>query len=251
MLTPCLATVGLVAALGSSFVGPADPRADDPPPLEVAPPEGEPRDDEAVVPDDAEPPEAEDPEQGEADEPGDAGEDPFGPPLELDPATAPEPGAIDPAPAPAEPTAEPTNDAADDEDWFGDDADTEPFPLDDGDAADPSSAAAVDYDPRRDSPQALAARHWVRAGIVTMSTGGALLIGAILMRASDPCNLKIGNSCQPQARNRAALTMAVPATALIVGGATALGIGIKRRQRLAVELQASRRGGGLVLRGRF
>jgi len=141
----------------------------------------------------------------------------------------------------AEAEIEAEHEPSDDEDWFGDDPE-----LDETD-----SAPLPDYAPLRDSPQALSARHWVRAGIATLSTGGVLLVGAVVMGVSDPCNLKVGNSCQPEARNRAALVMAVPAVALIAGGAVALGVGRHRRQRLALDLQAGRQGWGLVLRGRF
>ena len=151
----------------------------------------------------------------------------------------------------AEADAESTEPVEDEEDFFGDDADEEPWPEDEYPEHLDLPAMDDGYDPLRDSPQALRASHWVRGGIVVMSAGGALLVGAILMGASDPCNLKIGNSCQEGARNRAAVTMGIPAAALIIGGATALGIGLKQRRNLAVSLQASREHFGLSLRGRF
>ena len=191
-----------------------------------------------------EPEEPEEPDEPAADESA-----PDGPAPE--PETPPEePELVEPPSLEPEPGPEPEQEPAGDEDWFGDEADDEPFPETDEVEADVDGPAG-DYDPLRDSPQALAARHWVRTGIITMSTGGALLVGAILMAASDPCNLKVGNSCQPEARNRAAVVMVVPAAVLIGGGATALGIGMARRHRLALELHAGRWGGGLVLRGRF
>jgi len=150
----------------------------------------------------------------------------------------------------AEAEIEAEHEPSDDEDWFGDDADDEPWP-DDPELDETDSAPLPSYDPLRDSPQALSARHWVRTGIGTLSTGGVLLAGAVIMGVSDPCNLKVGNSCQPEARNRAALVMAVPAVALIAGGAVALGVGRHRRQRLALDLQAGQRGWGMTLRGRF
>ncbi|MEM7159215.1 MAG: hypothetical protein AAF799_40635 [Myxococcota bacterium] len=138
-----------------------------------------------------------------------------------------------------------------DEDLFGDDADDEPWPDDEPVEDDVGPEVADDYDPLRDSPQALRARHWVRGGIVVMSSGGALLVGAILLGNSDPCNRAVGNSCQEEARNRAAVTIGIPAAALIIGGATALGIGLKQRRQIAVDLQASRDHFGLSVRGRF
>lgn len=251
MSAPLLAT-GLVWCLlggsGASFV--VDAPQDEPAP-EVAEPEeppiqrpsdpSEPSDPSIVEPSDApaspepgaEAPEAEVPE-AEALEPAEV---------------EPEPESVEPtapvAPEPAEPTPAPDED---EDDWFGDDADDEPFPEDEEDDV---AGPVDDYDPLRDSPEAIAARHWVRGGIVMLSAGGALLVGAILMGASDPCNLTWGNSCQPTARNRAALTMGIPAAVIIAGGGTALGIGLRRRRSLTVDVTAGRFGGGVVLRGRF
>lgn len=156
--------------------------------------------------------------------------------------------AADVKPGEAEGEAEGEVAGESDEDLFGDEADDEPWP-DQGDQGD--ADPLPDYDPLRDSPQAVSARHWVRTGIITLSTGGVLLVGAVLMGVSDPCNLDIGNSCQADARNRAALIMGIPAAVLIAGGATALAIGRKRRQALALDLQAARGHLGVGLRGRF
>jgi len=204
--------------------------------------------------------------------PGGDSEDPdaadeVSPSGEVPPVAVPTPGADPGAGAPVDvPLSEdaPPRDAdefgddADADPWpeddeFGDDVDQDPLPADDfGDDADAGvQPPDADYDPSRDSPQAIRARHWIRAGIVTLSAGGALLVGAVLMGASDPCNLAIGNSCQVDARNRASLVMGLPAALLIAGGTTALVIGTRRRRALAVDLQAGRGRLGVGLRGRF
>ncbi len=170
------------------------------------------------------------------------------------PSTSPPPASdltqVDPLDTTDEPADGDDPQLDDREDLFGDDADDEPWPDEDSDVDAPGEALP-DYDPRRDSPEAVRARHWIRTGIATMSAGGALLIGAIAMGASDPCNLAIGNSCQPDARNRASLSMGIPAAVLIAGGAAALGVGLQRRGRITVDAQASRTSVGLGLRGRF
>lgn len=165
------------------------------------------------------------------------------------------PGPVPHAPAPttqALPAEAPPAQAppADDDDPFGDQADEEPWP-DDEPEADVDAEPLPDYDPLRDSPQALRARHWVRTGIGTLAAGGALLIGAIIVGASDPCYRPAGNSCQVEARNRAALVMGVPAAILVGGGAAMLGVGLTRQRRLAIDLQASLTSLGVRVRGRF
>ena len=45
--------------------------------------------------------------------------------------------------------------------------------------------------------------------------------------------------------------MGIPSALLIGGGATMLGIGLARQRKLAVDLQASRQGFGVTVRGRF
>jgi hypothetical protein len=175
------------------------------------------------------------------------------PPATDDPAAA-EPSPEEPSPeepSPEEPS--PDEPSPDEDDPFGDHTDEEPWPEEvvDADEGEPDDAPLPDYDPLRDSPQALRARHWVRTGIGTMAAGGALLVGAIIVGASDPCARPAGNSCQVDARNRAALVMGIPAAILLGGGAAMLGIGLTRRQRLAIDLQAGRTTVGITLRGRF
>ncbi|MCX4245835.1 ICP22 family protein [Paraliomyxa miuraensis] len=141
---------------------------------------------------------------------------------------------------------------ADEDDPFGDDADADdPFGEQDDGGPGTDDAPMPDYDPRIDSPQALRARRWIRTGIGTASAGGALLVGAIIMGASDPCTRAAGNSCQVEARNRAALVMGIPAAMLIGGGAAMIGVGSFRRRALAIDLQASRSSFGIEVRGRF
>ncbi len=251
-------TLGLVVALTTAAVptAMAEPGAPSPPVLPATPDAAEP---DTTSPHEGEP--AEDPPETPTSEtPDDArstsvpegeGGDGATPPSEpIPPVDAPssefvgEPPVetLTDSPKPHEIENEPVDEPIDE---FGDDLDEEPWPDDE------PASPAPDYDPMRDSPQAVQARHWVRTGIVTLSAGGALLLGAVLMGTSDPCNLAIGNSCQPTARNRAALVMGLPALALIGGGAAALTIGMQRRKALMVDLQAGRGRVGLGLRGRF
>ena len=82
-----------------------------------------------------------------------------------------------------------------------------------------------------------------------MAAGGALGVGALLMRVSDPCGPRWGNSCLPKARNRAALTMALPGLAMVTGGVAALIVGSRRRRKLALSVVLRER--RLTVTGRF
>jgi hypothetical protein len=198
-------------------------------------------------------PEVPSPEVPSPDEPSNDGEPTDAPSTsepsnDGDPTNAPSP---DDPPSDVEPTDEPL---PEDDDPFGDHSDEDPWPDDDAgnDAGDEADTAPLpDYDPLRDSPEALRARRWVHTGIGTIAAGGALLVGAIIIGASDPCHRRAGNSCQVDARNRAALVMGIPAALLVGGGAAMLGIGKSRQRRLAVDLQASRTSMGITVRGRF
>lgn len=165
------------------------------------------------------------------------------PDLEPDPEPDPEP-TPDPDPDLDDPTTWAEDEEGDDE-WG-----TEP----DGDAD--FELPADGYDPMRDSPEAIANRHWIRAGAVLLATGGALAVGAVILGATDPCAPRAGNSCQTDARNRAALTIGLPGVAIVAGGAIALSIGMHRQSQLAASLSVARAdgqtvGAGLTLRGRF
>lgn len=176
------------------------------------------------------------PESGSTPEPGSTPA-----PSEVPPPTS-TPELEPPAESPADGEPAGTND---EDRWFSDEGvDDEPFPEQDDEAL-------PDYNPLRDSPQALTARHWIRTGIVMMSTGGALLLGAVILGSTDPCNRAAGNSCQKAARNRAAVVMGLPGAVLLGGGGAALGVGIKRRRALALELGLSRRDLVIGVRGRF
>jgi hypothetical protein len=187
---------------------------------------------------------------------------------------APAPDAASPVPDPAPsdveapPDAEPVEtDVSADPDAVDPDAELvpEPEPEPEPIAPDPvvSEAAADEdldapesldepgYDPLRDSPEALGATRLVRSGIAMTSVGGALLIGATIFGTVDPCRRAVGNSCQPEASQRAALTMAIPGILLVAGGTTSLVLGLRRRQRLRTTVAVSRDGAGLWVAGRF
>jgi hypothetical protein len=110
----------------------------------------------------------------------------------------------------------------------------------------------VPYDPLIDSPEAQRARSWVRSGAVFMGIGGVLTIGAIAMsqakvntledqNACDPRRDFAGNGCLEEARNRAAVAMAVPGALLLAGGIAMLAVGKVQQKRLRASLRASRR----------
>ena len=159
--------------------------------------------------------------------------DPFAEPPPSDPSTAATP---EPEPEPTTVAPAVTEDELVEEDFDEDFAD-EPFDT--------------DYDPLRDSPEAIAATRRVRTGIALLSVGGALLVGATVFGTVDACRRWAGNSCQEAASKRAALTMALPGIAFVAGGAVSLGLGLHRRQRIRATLTAGRDGGGIVVVGRF
>lgn len=154
---------------------------------------------------------------------------------ELEPA-GPDPGTP-PRLAPGDPDA-PEAEAPDD-------ADGDAEPADDADAED------LSYDPRRDSPEGQVAGRRIRGGIIFLTAGAVMGIGALLLAASDPCRPAAGNGCQTGARRRGALTLGIPALAVLAGGAALLGIGVRERRRIAADLTVSRGGATLTLGGRF
>jgi hypothetical protein len=107
------------------------------------------------------------------------------------------------------------------------------------------------YDPVRDSPEGLQASRRVRGGIALTVIGAAMVIGSIVLGASDPCAPTAGNSCQKDARNRAAWVLGVPGALILGGGITLLTIGLLKRRKLSAGVTAARTGGGLSLSGRF
>ncbi len=108
-----------------------------------------------------------------------------------------------------------------------------------------------DYDPLRDSPEALEASGWVRSGIVFSVVGGVLAIGGVLMALSDPMDLAAGNGSQKLARDRAAQAMGVPGGALMAGGIAMIVVGKRKKKRLGASLEALRRGVGVGMTLRF
>lgn len=240
------------------------------PPPETPPPDGvsDPAGPEGAGP--AEPAPDESPDAtpvGDAPEEGGVVADP--PPEDTAPSTAdPEGPAPDPAPAgeggqgsQVDPV-DPDEDVEDlDQDLDGDldedldqdlDQDLDEGPLDpafEGVDGDEGFGMDDDYDPIRDSPEGVVATRWVNTGIGLIATGGALGIGAIILGASDPCTRRAGNSCQAEARNRAALTMGLPALAIVGGGVAALVVGRRQRKALAANVAFGPR--GIVVSGRF
>lgn len=108
------------------------------------------------------------------------------------------------------------------------------------------------YDPLVDSPEAIRARSWVRSGAVFTAIGGVLTIGGIAMSTAsvntadmqnicDPRQDVAGNGCNEQARDRAALTLALPGALLLAGGIAMLVVGKLQQRRLRASLRASRR----------
>ncbi len=108
-----------------------------------------------------------------------------------------------------------------------------------------------DYDPLRDSPEAMQAAGWVRSGIVFTVVGSVLAVGGVLMALSDPKDLVTGNGSQKAARDRAALAMGIPGGAMLVGGAAMIIVGRRQKKQLRASLQAFRRGAGFGINLRF
>ncbi len=148
--------------------------------------------------------------------------------------------------SPAQPSSKP--DAPTVVDGDGDDE-----AWDDEDEAwdDEDEAWVDDYDPTRDSPEAIEAKRRVVGGAVLVALGGAVAIGGLAMGLSDPCAPPAGNSCSPNARNRAAVTMGLPGLAVAGAGVALLVIGRRQQAKVRAGAVASRTGGGVWLRARF
>ena len=155
------------------------------------------------------------------------------------------PGDIAPTPAHAAelpPTPPPKNpppqdESADEEGAWDDEGESE-----DGD----DEAWDDDYDPLRDSPEAIAAQRRIVGGGVLMLVGGATVVGAVAMGLSDPCARPAGNSCSPASRNRAAVTMGLPGGAILVAGAVVFGLARRARSQIRLDASVSVRQGALV-----
>ncbi len=119
------------------------------------------------------------------------------------------------------------------------------------DLASDDDALEADYDPRRDSPEGQLAGRRIRGGIIFLAVGTVMGVGSLALAASDPCRPAGGNGCQVSARRRGALTLGIPALAVLAAGATLLGIGVRARRRIGADLALSREGALLTLGGRF
>jgi hypothetical protein len=107
-------------------------------------------------------------------------------------------------------------------------------------------------DPVKD--RALAARRaqvWVRAGIIGVVAGSALIAGGLAMRFSDSCAFGAGNNCFTDARNRAAATMGIPGGLMLGGGVAMILVGETQRKRLRVTPTVSRTVVGTSIHLRF
>lgn len=122
---------------------------------------------------------------------------------------------------------------------------------DDDDVASDDDALDADYDPRRDSPEGQLAGRRIRGGIIFLAVGTVMGVGSLALAASDPCRPAAGNGCQVSARRRGALTLGIPALAVLAAGAALLGIGVRARRRIGADLAFSREGALLTLGGRF
>lgn len=170
---------------------------------------------------------------------------------EVDPTPA-EPNTVEPPPPEdlADPPPSEAEAAADDEPL--DDP-----PLEDDEAWDDEESWEDDeewdddYDPLRDSPDAVQSQRRIAGGAVLIGVGALTAFGALGMGLSDPCAAPAGNSCSSSARNRAAVTMGLPGVAVLGAGIAVLVVGLRQRDRLRVDAQASRTSAGLLLSGRF
>jgi hypothetical protein len=106
----------------------------------------------------------------------------------------------------------------------------------------------------RDEPEGEVAWRRIRGGAILLAGGGLLVAGAAILGSVDPCRRLAGNGCQEAARTRAVVTMAVPGTAILLGGAALLAVGLRQRNRVRASLSAPLAGNGawgLVVGGRF
>jgi hypothetical protein len=95
------------------------------------------------------------------------------------------------------------------------------------------------------------ARGWRDGGIAGLSVGTVLVGAAIAVAATDPDDPKAGNSGFESARNRAAVTIAIPGGLVALGGAAMLTYGLVKERRLRAGASIDRRGAALRLNYRF
>lgn len=107
------------------------------------------------------------------------------------------------------------------------------------------------YDPYVDSPEAVLYRAQIRGGSILLGAGVLLGAGAVALGLSDPCSTAAGNSCDSGSRNRAAITMAVPAAVMVATGGAMLAIGLQKRKAFHATMALHREGGGVAVFGRF
>ncbi len=97
----------------------------------------------------------------------------------------------------------------------------------------------------------MTAQRRIAGGAVVLGLGAMVSVGGLAMVLSDPCARPAGNSCSPAARNRAALTMALPGLATVAVGSVMLALGLRQREALRVDASLNASGAGVSFRGRF
>ncbi|MGH1343254.1 MAG: hypothetical protein ACRBN8_16970 [Nannocystales bacterium] len=182
------------------------------------------------------PAESDVPAEPDAPAESDAPDEPAAPSTEKMPAAS-----ASEAPA-ADPLEEPDVEGSEDDDAWDEDDDAW-----DGE----DEAWDDDYDPLRDSPEAVASQRRIAGGAVVVGLGAMVSLGGLAMAVSDPCARPAGNSCSPASRNRAALTMALPGLATVAVGGVMLALGIRQRRALRVDANLNASGAGVTFRGRF
>ena len=120
-----------------------------------------------------------------------------------------------------------------------------------GAAGDATLRELAGADPEERALEARRARGWVRAGIVGVVAGSALIAGGLAMRFSDSCAFGAGNNCFTDARDRAAATMAIPGGLILGGGIAMIIVGETQRKRLRVQPAVSRTYLGTTAQLRF
>jgi hypothetical protein len=118
----------------------------------------------------------------------------------------------------------------------------------DGDSAEDES---FEFDPLRDSPEAVNARRLRGTGVALMLVGLVVGAGALAIGLGDPCAPSAGNDCRMTTRRNAAIGMGVPGAAVFTAGVVTFAIGQHRLRRLRLSIAPHPTGGALGISGRF
>jgi len=114
-----------------------------------------------------------------------------------------------------------------------------------------TAAALASAEGEEERFEAQRARSWVRAGIVGVVAGAALIAGGVAMRLSDPCAFVAGNNCFVDARNRAAAAMGIPGGLMLGAGIAMIITGETQLKRLRLGPTMSRTFAGASMNLRF